>query len=191
LTGASETLRRCQKCGQEKPRAAFYRDKQRKDGIATRCRSCDSKRSKHYYRLNREERLARHRRWQKANPDKWYAAVRSWARRNRDKTRRASNACNKRRYHANPVVGRAKSLAAYGRRRALKAAVEVGEIDYERIRRRDRMRCHMCRLKVSEEQLHFDHVIPLVAGGAHTESNIAVSHAQCNLSKNRRVLTLF
>jgi hypothetical protein len=34
-------------------------------------------------------------------------------------------------------------------------------------------------------------VIPLVAGGAHSEENIAVSHARCNMVKNAKVLTLF
>lgn len=67
----------------------------------------------------------------------------------------------------------------------------VERIDYNGIKRRDGMVCHICRLKVADKELHFDHVIPLAKGGEHTERNIAVSHARCNQKKNSRVLTLF
>ncbi len=64
-------------------------------------------------------------------------------------------------------------------------------VNFDRIVLRDKMRCHICRRKVQPKDLHFDHVIPLAKGGTHTESNIAVSHKRCNLSKNAKVLTLF
>jgi len=74
---------------------------------------------------------------------------------------------------------------------ARRAGTERERVDYNRIKRRDKMRCHICRRQVQASELHFDHVIPLSKGGTHTENNIAVSHARCNLSKNARVLTLF
>lgn len=53
------------------------------------------------------------------------------------------------------------------------------------------MMCHICRLKVREKDLHFDHVIPLSKGGEHSTTNIAVSHGSCNQSKWNAVVTLF
>jgi len=88
---------------------------------------------------------------------------------------------------AHPLVKRQHTQK---RRARLRAAV-VGPIDFERICQRDRMRCHLCKRRVSMKTLHFDHVIPLARGGAHAEENIAVSHRACNLKKQAKVLTLF
>lgn len=83
-----------------------------------------------------------------------------------------------------------KRLAASVRRSRARATT-IEPINYERIMKRDRMRCHVCRKTVTRASLHFDHVIPLALGGTHTEANIAVSHAKCNLRKFTKVLTLF
>lgn len=72
-----------------------------------------------------------------------------------------------------------------------RGAKRVGRISFERIKTRDKMVCHLCRKRVSLKVLEFDHVIPLAAGGSHTEDNIAVSHRRCNRSKSAKVLTLF
>lgn len=77
------------------------------------------------------------------------------------------------------------------RRRARIRGVRSERVDYDRIKARDRMRCHICKRKVQPSDLQFDHVIPVAAGGDHVESNIAVSHAKCNLTKSAKVLTLF
>lgn len=76
-------------------------------------------------------------------------------------------------------------------RYARKKNARIGVVDLERIYRRDQMRCHICHGKVSRRELEFDHVIPLLAGGEHTEANLAVSHRRCNRRKGAKVLTLF
>jgi hypothetical protein len=92
----------------------------------------------------------------------------------------------------NPEAARAIMKRAQGRRDSRKRGAAVVErISYTRIMRRDAMRCHLCRKKVAGKQLEFDHVIPLAAGGEHTERNIAVSHRHCNRVKSAKVLTLF
>lgn len=53
------------------------------------------------------------------------------------------------------------------------------------------MRCHICKKKVRDADLHFDHVIPLSKGGEHSELNVAVAHGRCNVRKNASVTTLF
>lgn len=77
------------------------------------------------------------------------------------------------------------------RRRARTLNTSSGPVNYERIQRRDKMRCHICRRKVKPADLEFDHVIPLAKGGTDTETNIAVSHKSCNRKKHVRIITLF
>lgn len=89
------------------------------------------------------------------------------------------------------AANRNKMRAAQQRYRASKRTSKVERIDFDRICKRDRMICHVCKKPVTKKQLHFDHVIPLAAGGPHIESNIAVAHAFCNISKGAKVLTLF
>ena len=40
--------------------------------------------------------------------------------------------------------------------------------------------CPYCGMPVTEDNRHFDHVIPFVLGGTHTDDNIQVLCAQCN-----------
>lgn len=51
------------------------------------------------------------------------------------------------------------------------------------------MVCHICSRRVEDNsQLHFDHVIPLSRGGEHSNDNIKVSHAVCNMSKGTKLI---
>lgn len=84
-----------------------------------------------------------------------------------------------------------KRRAATQRWRARLKGASVEIVDYERILKRDELRCHICRKKVNRSALHFDHVIPLSRGGEHSERNIAVSHGSCNVRKGAGLLTLF
>jgi 5-methylcytosine-specific restriction endonuclease McrA len=47
--------------------------------------------------------------------------------------------------------------------------------------------CHLCGLPVGARERHWDHVVPLSKGGAHSMDNIRVSHAVCNQRKGNRV----
>jgi hypothetical protein len=83
-----------------------------------------------------------------------------------------------------------EAVSLYRRQRtARKKAGRVGNIRYKRILARDDWTCHICGDRVlSLDDLHFDHVIPLSRGGEHSEDNIAVSHAKCNLRKYTSVV---
>jgi hypothetical protein len=72
-------LKRCSKCGEEKPRAAFSRDRSRNDGRYPQCKACVRR-----WRRENSERLAEYnRRWREANRDK----QRAWSRRYRERKR--------------------------------------------------------------------------------------------------------
>ena len=62
----------------------------------------------------------------------------------------------------------------------LRRALKNGPIDYKAIKVRDRMRCCVCGKKVKENDLSFDHSIPISLGGPHTQENLRVCHRRCN-----------
>lgn len=85
---------------------------------------------------------------------------------------------------ANPLKFR-----EYGnRRRARIAQATVGDVSYDRVLERDGMHCYLCNSGIAEGDLSFDHVVPLVRGGAHSEENIRTAHKSCNFRKSGRLL---
>jgi hypothetical protein len=62
---ASGDLKRCTKCGEEKPPAAFSRDRSRNDGRAPWCKAC----VRRWQQENAEHLADYHLRWQQANRD--------------------------------------------------------------------------------------------------------------------------
>jgi 5-methylcytosine-specific restriction endonuclease McrA len=63
------------------------------------------------------------------------------------------------------------------------------KVDYTAILAEHGLTCHICREPIADRtDLHFDHVIPLSRGGAHSAENIRPAHARCNLRKGARVV---
>jgi hypothetical protein len=78
-TPPSDDLKRCTKCGEEKSRAEFSRDRSRKDGRAPSCKAC----VRRWHQENAEFLADYSRRWREANRDK----QRAWSRRYRERKR--------------------------------------------------------------------------------------------------------
>jgi 5-methylcytosine-specific restriction endonuclease McrA len=116
--------------------------------------------------------------WYKQNRDRHRTRMAKWQRENRV----IRNEIGKRWQKAHPDKIREKSA----RRRSLKRGSASERVDYERIRKRDRMICHLCDRRIAKSELHFDHVIPLSQGGTHSEDNVRVAHRTCNLKKGAR-----
>ena len=79
----------CYKCGEEKPLEEFYKDKTRKDGRHSLCKTCSNQRMKLYYQKNSEEIKNRARNWEKNNREKRNASVKKWKDKHRDEVRAA------------------------------------------------------------------------------------------------------
>jgi hypothetical protein len=80
------------------------------------------------------------------------------------------------------------------RRRARKAGVRFERFDKVSIFERDGWRCGICGEHIQRALLYphpmspsLDHVVPLVAGGAHVTSNVQASHLVCNFKKRDRM----
>lgn len=81
------------------------------------------------------------------------------------------------------------------RRRAAMRGNAVGPIDYAEVWRRDNGHCWICLEPVDPELTYphkmyrsWDHIIPIIKGGAHAMHNIALSHLVCNTSKKSKIL---
>jgi 5-methylcytosine-specific restriction endonuclease McrA len=94
----------------------------------------------------------------------------------------------KRRFAANPEKFRLQGRERASRRRTMVRAQTTERVDYQFILQRDGRICHLCGGAISERrgELHFDHVVPISKGGAHSTSNIRPSHRWCNQSKGNR-----
>lgn len=203
-----KTTKRCSGCRTDKPRTDFGRDTRRKtDGLKSRCRRCEARDQRTFKQQHPDRATATFKRWYEKHKDRERASARERSARDyaAQPRRRLDRQRDDRAQHperrrailatfARRHPGRLQELSKQngGKRRALQLGATVGPpINYERIKQRDQMVCHICRTTVAAKDLQFDHVIPLARGGEHSERNLAVSHARCNQRKNARVLTLF
>jgi len=174
----------CPECGETKPLVAFHKDARKSLGVRSRCRDCANAHAREYartrYATNKTAVLDANRRYYERNRSKVDAIRKAWAGRHPE----IAKARGARWVKANPEKHREKCA----RRRARLVAATVDRVDYQRIRERDEMLCHLCGDPVEPADLHFDHVVPLSRGGAHSEDNIAVAHGFCNLSKGTRLV---
>jgi 5-methylcytosine-specific restriction endonuclease McrA len=118
-----------------------------------------------YYKTNREKIRAQ----QNANHDplKAYARVKAWRK-------------------ANPEKYKKLYTRDMNKRRALKLATQVGEVDYEAIITRDNGDCGICKLPI-EGKFEYDHIIPLSKNGPHITENLQVAHPSCNRKKSSKL----
>jgi hypothetical protein len=78
-------LKKCSKCGAEKPLGEFNKNKNAKDGARSQCRECTKIVSRRRYADDPEKVLKSTRKWQEANPEKCVELRRQWRRDNPEK----------------------------------------------------------------------------------------------------------
>lgn len=110
--------------------------------------------------------------WYRANDEALKVRAAEWKKSNRDKAKNSDH-----------------------KRRAAIRGNTTGPIDYQAAWDRDNGCCWICGLPVdrSIEYPHpqyrsWDHVVPIIKGGAHSMDNIALSHLVCNTSKRSKIL---
>ena len=114
-------LRHCTHCGTGKALEEFRRDRSKRDGLRTRCRTCETHVQQVWYRVHSEKAKARVKDWRKANPERCRAYSRKWSGANRAKARASTrewhaanrdrvNARRRALYATNPDKARASEL---------------------------------------------------------------------------------
>lgn len=65
----TNVMKRCTKCGEEKPESEFHKNRRSKDGLCSRCKACCCERSREWYIANRERERDKYRKWRKDYPE--------------------------------------------------------------------------------------------------------------------------
>jgi hypothetical protein len=94
-----------------------------------------------------------------------------------------SAAANGARYCSYVCKGRDDS-GNYARRQ--RRALNRERVEIRTLAERDGWRCHICRGKVTRKNWSVDHLVPLISGGDHLYSNVALAHANCNKKRGWR-----
>lgn len=202
-------MKRCTKCGEYKELTDFYK---RDNGKYYRssCKQCEIiaarkwnienaervKQNRHnVYINNRNQENEDSRKWKRENKKRANELSVLWYQNNQDKSILRSREYRK---NNRDIVNKKTAIwfsknknkaCEYTRKRnALKAESHVGVVCYDEILRRDCGICHICNKPIISN-LHFDHIVPLSRGGTHSMDNIAISHSECNLRKNNKLLT--
>lgn len=161
----ADTHKTCTCCNRRRPKTEFYSDPGARDGRYSWCKECFRAhcRTVHDPAKDRERRQ----RWlDNGGREITRLRVRAWRK-------------------ANPERWRELNRAHVNRRRAQTKEY----VDYSAILAEHGMWCHICSMVIASlDDLHFDHVIPLAKGGAHSAANIRPSHAACNLAKGAKLL---
>lgn len=177
-----DAMKKCSMCKETKPYDCFTHDYKRPDGYYIYCKDCrrsyerprresaafklaKKQYDQKYYRRNQKKRNQQCAAWYASNPEHHKELREAW---------KAAHPAQLREYDA--------------RRSAWRKGASTERVSYEAILERDGYHCHICGGDVLPDDVHFDHVIPLSKGGAHSEDNIRVSHSTCNLRKWTKIL---
>jgi 5-methylcytosine-specific restriction endonuclease McrA len=207
--------KQCNKCGEWKPRADFYRDSAARDGLHGRCKEC-SVASRKAWAKNNPNKIKRYRKedygkhadnykakakeWSETNPEWKRKTDRQWRENNKerksisDKIYRLFHRdkdlhnARTREYHANNPE---KTRAYNRRRRAVKLDAGGGGIsaaDERFLKSYTNGTCSYCGKKA---RLQIDHIVALTKGGRDDFDNAAPACETCNKKKGNRSLIVF
>lgn len=208
-------MKRCSKCGEEKPHIEFHRKRSNPDGLHYHCKPCRNESERSWRAANPDQR----RRWLEANPDwhrNYYQANRKhYAELNRrrreikaaeiaeyQRLHRAANRPrlrerdhqyyreNKDRFRANTDRWRAANPERFRhlqwRRGALQRATSFASFTQAQLEARLAVFGASCWICRSVPWTEIDHVKPLSKGGPHILANLRPACRSCNARKNAR-----
>lgn len=185
------TEKKCRKCGVIKQISEFGKDKQRKDGICTTCKSCRSLHQKEHPVQTRKKVQ----KYRDANKEKVNAAYREYLKNNKEKENlrhkiyRLLNlekvkGKEKKYYKNNPEKIRAKSMKRHAAKRGAGGRGVTAEQWIDIVNKYDG-KCLCCGIY---KKMTMDHVIPLIKGGDHDVNNIQPLCQSCNSKKGVKTI---
>ena len=210
LRAERSVSKRCGKCGTQKARDAFASKRESADGLASWCRRCSAEAKRAWHAEHRGEQNGysrsryaddpqyhrnRAKAWRRDNPERLRETQRLYLERNA-KAIQQKRTSPEHRAKANERARRwrQKNLERFRekcRREQARRwyAARVNPVSYDALYKRENGICYLCLRHVGRREAHFDHVVPLVLGGTHTEDNIRPTHPRCNLRKGKRLMT--
>lgn len=206
--GEGGGVKRCSRCRETKPFAAFYKDRRKRDGLQSRCKACRAEYDCAHYAANADARCnqvrtyyaanaktigAQKRAYRAANAEairqylRAYQATHTEEARAHNRAYRAANADYVRQYSrahraANPDLYRAKHHRRRARLEGNGGIFTAQELKHMRLTQGGF--CAYCQRHYPK--LTIDHIIPITQGGCHEAANICLACPRCNSSKNDR-----
>jgi hypothetical protein len=191
LTPENPQFKRCTKCEELKPFAAFYRDRAKADGLQRHCIDCQ----KAYRKIHLAEKLAYNREWRENNRERTRENARrgsaAYRDRNRDKVRERDREFMRKMRVENPDYIRLIRHKSRANRRKATGSHTVADLVAVRAAQTDakgRLICWECGKPIRGTP-HLDHWIPLAKGGTNDAGNLHYMHAKCNMKKNAKMPT--
>ncbi len=154
--------------------------KQRRRANAAQMRDRKSAWFKKYYAANADKRKAASRAYYEEHRAAVRARDNAYRAAHPDKTKARARA----KYLANPEEYHLRAA----KRRAMKKTTRIGRVNFKLLRDQFDGVCGICRqaLDLKADKYHYDHIVPLAAGGTHEMANLQIAHARCNLKKGAR-----
>lgn len=164
----------CIKCGVEKPKDDFYKDKSKKSGVKPRCKPCDA------LSQDKDRRREYEAEYRQKNSARRAEIVR------KSMAKNAEHHKEKRKRYLSSPSGRERHRTHGQTRYAREKAAFVERVDVYELLRSSQGRCAYCGADVAG-RFHVDHFIPISKGGKHERSNLRISCPSCNLRKGAKL----
>jgi 5-methylcytosine-specific restriction endonuclease McrA len=185
--------KRCGRCGHSKKFYMFNKNNGSKTNTSGNCKECQKGSAKQSYGKTKQKR--NYKKYYQENKEVKQAHARAYYEKNKD------SITEKHKAYLQTKKGKKVMQKAHTKRR--KALAANAGVPYTRdlIIERDSVFqglehpvCYLCAKPIEDisgKGLHMDHVVPVVTGGLDCFTNVASSHADCNLrrEKDARELT--
>jgi len=148
----------CTRCKVEKPLTEFWRDKAKKDGLYSHCKSCGAVYYAERYQANKERIAEQNKKYKKDNKERIIEQQAEYRKANKD-----------------------RYLAHKAERRAKKKNAAVDLTDNERLAIR------LIYEDAQTLDWHVDHIVPISKGGLHHPDNLQIVRPSYNLQKNDKI----
>jgi hypothetical protein len=182
-----EGYKRCGKCGHAKKFYLFNKNSSSKTNTSGSCKECQKHTAKKSYKKTKQKR--NYKRYYQENKEVKREHARKYYEKNKDKIN------EKHKVYVQSKKGK-KVMAKAHAKRAKALALNKG-VPYTRalvierdglFQEHNKPVCYLCQKEIEDTSgkgLHLDHVIPVVEGGLDCFTNIACTHALCNLQREK------
>jgi len=193
-----DNMKTCSKCQEIKPLSEFHKNKTKKDGLNSFCKSCQKAYDKAYNLANSVHLKIIRKAYYKANSEKMKAAAKANQLANSEKIKIRRKAFYKK--HAEKCKKRAReyrkahleqSKLHDRKRKAFRCGVKHKPYATNYVFERDGWICQLCGRKINKRLKYpnprsgsIDHIVPLSRGGNDSPVNVQATHLRCNLGKN-------
>lgn len=207
-----EELKKCSRCGEEKPLSAFNARNGTPCGKQSFCKECNKKYTSQWEKEHRDESNARHRKWRSKNVEYNRDRVKQWAIENPEKQkerslrwRKNNKEYDKERAQKWRDENREKvreqgrkwysknkeSRRIYNRSRKAqkKRPGSYTLIDIKILLAAQKNKCLACKKNfTADDNYTVDHIVPLSKGGGNDITNIQLLHLKCNCKKKTKTI---